>query len=150
MIREQLKEQMIIAMKAKDSLMLGTIRMIISKIKEKEINSRDHSAVELSDNDIILLMQSMLKQRLDSVNEYTKGNRQDLADKESAEINIIKQFMPVQLNEDEVNKIVDDAIAHTQAQNVKEIGKVISYVKDKYALVVDMAVVSKIAKSKLG
>lgn len=150
MIREKLKEQMIVAMKSKDSTTLSAIRMIISKIKEKEINARDNNIVELGENEIILLMQSMLKQRLDSINEYLKGNRQDLADKEMLEVNIIKQFMPTQLNEAEISNVVDEAIQNVNPKDIKEIGKVIAYVKEKYALVVDMSLVSKIAKEKLG
>jgi uncharacterized protein YqeY len=149
MIREKLKEQMILAMKAKDSATLSAIRMVISKIKEKEINSRDNNIVELSENEIILLMQGMLKQRLDSINEYLKGNRKDLADKEMLEVNIIKQFMPTQLSEAEISNVVDEAISSVAPKDIKEIGKVIAYVKEHYALVVDMSLVSKITKEKL-
>jgi len=92
MIKQKLQQEMIIAMKNKDNLRLSAIRLVISKIKEKEINSRDNNSVDFDDSQIISLMQSMIKQRQDSAIQYEKANRLDLANKEMEEIKVIRSF----------------------------------------------------------
>lgn len=149
MIKDSLKEQMVIAMKAKDILRLSTIRLIIAKIKDKEINDRTTTSDELNDNGILLLMQGMIKQRNDSIVEYKKGNRLDLADKEEQEIAVIRSFMPKQLEGEELDVVINDAVLHIKAQGVKDISKVINHIKENHAGSVDMSIVAVKVKNKI-
>ncbi len=151
MIKAKIKEQMILAMKSKDSLKLTTIRMILAKIKDKEIDLRtsESSVKELDDTALLVLMQQMIKQRNDSIAEYTKANRLDLSTKEQEEILIIKTFMPKPLSEEEIEKIIVSAISSTQAKSVKDMGKLVGYIKDKYPGQVDVGIISQKIKNLL-
>ena len=149
MIKQKLQQEMIIAMKNKDNLRLSTIRLVVSKIKEKEINSRDNNSVDFDDSQIISLMQGMIKQRQDSAIQYEKANRLDLANKEIEEIKVIRSFMPALLSLDEIEKIIEESISIINPEGVKDLGKVIALIKEKYASQIDMAQVSAMVKSKL-
>ncbi|MCL2566587.1 MAG: GatB/YqeY domain-containing protein [Alphaproteobacteria bacterium] len=149
MIKETIKNEMVVAMKAQDKPRLTTIRMILAKIKDKEIELRGEASAELNNSMVLTLMQQMIKQRMDSITEYTKANRLDLAQKEEDEIVVIKSFMPAPLAQQEVNEAIKEAIAEIKAAGVKDTGKVVNYLKEKYAGRLDMGAVSAKIKELL-
>ncbi|MDR2007424.1 MAG: GatB/YqeY domain-containing protein [Alphaproteobacteria bacterium] len=149
MIKENIKNEMVVAMKAQEKARLSTIRLILAKIKDKEIEMRSEVAAELNDNAILTLMQQMIKQRMDSITEYTKAVRLDLAQKEEEEIAVIKSFMPTPLSMQETEAAIKSAIAEIKAESVKDTGKVVNYLKEKYAGRMDMGTVSAKIKELL-
>ncbi|UQY81003.1 putative protein YqeY [Candidatus Hepatincola sp. Av] len=149
MLKDTLQKEVNQAMKAKASERLSILRMIMAKIKDQEINKRTESSLELQDSDIIVLMDKMIKQAQDSIQEYKKANRQDLVQKEEAEIQVIMEFMPKPLSNEEVNNAITQAIADVKPESMKDMGKVINYIKNKYVGRVDMAKVSLQVKEHL-
>ena len=149
MLKDTLQKEVNQAMKAKASERLSILRMIMAKIKDQEINKRTESSLELQDSDIIVLMDKMIKQAQDSIQEYKKANRQDLIQKEEAEIQVIMEFMPKPLSNEEVNNAITQAIADVKPESMKDMGKVINYIKNKYVGRVDMAKVSLQVKEHL-
>lgn len=148
MLKDTLQQEVQQAMKAKASERLSILRMINAKIKDQEINNRT-TGKELQDSDIIALMNKMVKQAQDSIQEYKKANRQDLVQKEEAEIQVIMEFMPKPLSEEEVKNAVAQAIAEIKPTGKQDMAKVINYVKNKYVGQVDMAKVSLQVKEYL-
>lgn len=134
------------AMKAQESVKLGCIRMLISEIKKREIDKR----APLDDGEIQKAIASLIKQRNDSVEAFEKGGRQDLADKEKAEINFLKVYLPPQLPKEEVEAIVAAAIAETGAQSAADMGKLMKVVLAKIAGRADGKTVNEIVRAKLG
>ena len=121
MLREEIKNAMKTAMKEKNQAELSTIRLINAAIKDRDIASRGKGDdVEVSDQDIMKLLQTMIKQRKDSIDMYQKGGRAELAEKEQGEINIIEKFLPKQMNEDEIKAAVEAAISETRASSIKD------------------------------
>src|SRR5688572_21521467 len=119
--REEINAALKDAMKNKDMERLAAVRLIVSAIKDKEINSRtDGQKSELDDSAVLVLLQSMIKQRVESSKIYRENKRPELADKEDAEIAIIQSFLPKQLGDDEVAKIIEDIIAKTGAAGIKD------------------------------
>lgn len=141
----ELKEAQKDAMRSKDKLTLGTIRMALAAVKQREVDER----IELTDTDVLQILTKMVKQRQESIVQFEKGNRADLADVEKQEIAVVQRFLPQPLSEEEVNKIVADAIASTGAQTMKDMGKVMGAVKGQLQGRADMGKVSGIIKSKL-
>ena len=138
------------ALKNGDKERIHTLRLIIAAIKDKEIASRSSGEdSEILEETIIQLLKKMVKQRNDSIEIYEKASRADLVEKEKLEITIINEFLPKQLSEEETATICDKAIHATEAINLKEIGKVIKYLKDNSSSSLDMSVASKIIKEKL-
>ena len=138
------------ALKNSDKGRVHTLRLIIAAIKDKEIASRSSGEdSEILEETIIQLLKKMVKQRNDSIEIYEKASRADLVKKEKLEITIINEFLPKQLSEEETATICDKAIHATEAINLKEIGKVIKYLKDNSSSSLDMSVASKIIKEKL-
>ena len=138
------------ALKNGDKERIHTLRLIIAAIKDKEIASRSSGEdSEILEETIIQLLKKMVKQRNDSIEMFEKANRTELAEKEKLEITIINEFLPKQLSEEETAKICDKAIHITEASNLKEIGKVIKYLKDNSSSSLDMSLASKIIKEKL-
>tara|TARA_B110000091_G_C13552779_1_gene365136 strand:- start:201 stop:614 length:414 start_codon:yes stop_codon:yes gene_type:complete len=133
------------AMRSKDSERLGTIRLILAEIKQKEVDER----IELVDEDIVLIIEKMLKQRRDSIDAFNKAERKDLVQKEELEIKVLQDYMPQQLTEDEVEKAIVDAIESSGAKSMKDMGAVMGILKAKHAGKVNMADVSKKIKIKL-
>lgn len=133
------------AMRSKDKLSLGTIRMALAAVKQREVDER----IELSDTDVLQILTKMVKQRQESITQFVKGNRQDLADQEIAEIEVLKRFLPQPLSNDEVNAIVEQAIADTGAANMQDMGKVMGAIRGQLQGRADMGEVSGIIKSKL-
>ena len=142
---EQLKEEQKIAMKAKDKARLGTIRLALSAIKQREVDER----ITLNDDDIIAIMTKMVKQRRDSVSQFEAANRQDLADAEKAEIAVLEDFMPQPLTEDEVSALISSAITESGAAGMQDMGKVMGVLKPQIQGRADMGKVSGLVRAKL-
>ena len=145
---DRINEKFKISIKEKDSNSINTIRLIKSAIKDKEISLRGKKD-NLSDGDILSLLQSLIKQRKDSIEAFNKANRQDLIDKEKAEIDIIELFLPKQKSESETIEIIKMIIEENNLSSIKDMGKLMSIIKLEYTGVIDMGVAGKIAKSNL-
>ncbi|QDD13066.1 GatB/YqeY domain-containing protein [Candidatus Methylopumilus rimovensis] len=141
-ITEDMKE----AMRAKDVVRLGTIRLLQSAIKQREVDER----IELTDQDVMAVIEKMLKQRRDSIEAYESAARQDLADAEKAEVVILQSYLPKALTDEEVGAILDAAIKATNATSIKEMGQVMAIVKPQVVGRADMGKLSVLIKQKLG
>lgn len=150
MLREKLTEAMKDAMRAKDQAALGTIRLIIAKLKDVDIAARTEASREgVADDRILSMMQGMIKQRNESIALYEKGGRADLAEKEKAEIAVIERFLPRQMDEAAVEAAVREAIAAAGATSIKDMGGVMAALKGKYAGQMDFAKASAAVKKAL-
>lgn len=147
MLREDLQKALKESMLAKDTQRVSAVRLIIAGMKEKDVDARGKGLKEASEADLLSMMQNMIKQRRDSIDMYLKGNRQDLADKEQAEINVIETFLPKQMSDDEVLAAVKAAIAATGATSMKDMGKVMGELKGKYAGQMDFGKASGLIKT---
>tara|TARA_Y100000817_G_scaffold303393_1_gene285279 strand:+ start:2347 stop:2802 length:456 start_codon:yes stop_codon:yes gene_type:complete len=137
------------SIKEKDSNSINTLRLVRSAIKDKQISIRGKQE-NLSDGDVLSLLQNMVKQRKDSIEAFEKANRQDLIDKEKAEINVIETFLPEQKSEKETEEIIIKIIKENNFSSIKDMGKLMNLIKSNYTGVIDMGVAGKIAKSSLG
>ena len=133
------------AMRSKDSSRLGTIRLLLAAIKQKEVDER----IDLVDSDIISIIDKMLKQRRDSIEAFSKANRNDLVEKEESELKVLQEYMPQQLTEKEVEKVIIDTIESVGANSMKDMGAIMNILKPKLAGKTNMADVSKKIKTKL-
>jgi len=133
-------------MRASDKERLSTIRMVQAAIKQREVDER----ITLDDAQVIAVLEKMVKQRRESIMHFEQGSRQDLADKEKAEIVLLQSYLPAQLTEAEVDAIIRDAIASTGAASIKDMGKVMAAVKAQAAGRADMGAVSARIKATLG
>ncbi len=150
MLREKLNDALKDAMRARDMAAVGTIRMILAKLKEVDIASRTEANREgVADDRILSMMQGMIKQRNESITLYEKGGRADLVDKEKAEIAVIERFLPQQMDEAAVEAAVKDAVASSGAKSVKDMGAVMAALKAKYAGQMDFAKASAAVKKVL-
>ena len=154
MLLDSIKKDLKIAMKAKENLKISTLRMITSSIKNIEINNRTSSKDEssnesLSDNEIIQLLTKMIKQRKESAEIYKESDRSDLEKKENDEIEIIEQYMPSQINDDEIDKLINEIIDETGSSSIKDMGRVMTILKEKYSGQMDFGKASLIVKEKL-
>jgi uncharacterized protein len=150
MLREKLSDAMKDAMRARDTVGLGTIRLILAKIKEADIAARTETSRDgVPEDRILSILQGMIKQRNESIALYTKGNRPDLADKEKAEIVVIERFLPQQMDEAAVETAVRAAVAESGAKSVKDMGAVMAALKAKYAGQMDFAKASAAVKKAL-
>lgn len=144
-IRQSISDDMKTFMRAKDTARLGAIRLLQASIKQKEVDER----VELNDDQILTVIQKMLKQRKDSIEAYQHANRQDLIVQEQLEIEVLTKYMPEPLSDEEVIRYIEEAIASTGVSDMKDMGKVVSVLKSKVAGRADMAEVSKLVRQKL-
>jgi len=144
-LKSQITDAMKAAMRAKEKERLGTIRMILAELKRIEVDER----IELDDARILTILDKMLKQRRDSVSQFEAAGRQELADVEKAEISVIQDFLPTALSEEEIGQLVDDAIASTGAEGMKDMGKVMGLLKPQMQGRADMGEVSKLIKARL-
>ncbi|CAH1906413.1 Aspartyl-tRNA amidotransferase subunit B [Candidatus Nitrotoga sp. HW29] len=144
-LTQQIREDMKIAMRAKDSVRLGTIRLLLAAIKQREVDER----IELSDTDVIAVINKMIKQRRDSITQFEAAARQELADIEKVEISVLQTYMPQPMTDAEVGIAVNDAIASSGVQSAQEMGKVIALLKPKLAGRADMSKVSALVKARL-
>ena len=150
MLREQISTTMKEAMKAKESVTVGTLRLIAAALKDRDIAARGNgNAGGISEDEILSLLQSMIKQRRDSIEMYNQGNRPELAEAEQVEIGIIEQFLPQQMNDDEIAAAVDAAIASCDATSIKDMGKVMGAIKGTHAGQMDFGKASQVVKAKL-
>jgi len=144
-LKLRINEDMKTAMRAKDSARLGAIRLLMAAMKQREVDER----IELDDAGVIAIIEKMLKQRKDSINQYEAAKRQDLADAEKYEVEVLNAYMPQALSAAEVEAIVTKAVADSGAKAPSEMGKVIALVRPLVAGRTDMSEVSKLVKAKL-
>jgi|TARA_B100000780_G_scaffold197710_1_gene139659 uncharacterized protein YqeY len=144
-LKLQITDDMKSAMRSKDSERLGAVRLLLASIKQKEVDER----VELIDEDIVSIIEKMLKQRRDSIEAFNKADRKDLVQKEELEIKVLQDYMPQQLSEVEVEKAIFDAIENSGAKSMKDMGAVMGILKSQLAGKANMADVSKKIKIKL-
>jgi len=142
---KKLQDEMKTAMKSGDRDRLSVIRMLISEIKKVQIDKKK----ELSDDEIIQVLQRYAKQRKESIKQYKEAGREDLAQKEEAELKVVQEFLPQPLSEEEIQKIVDQVIEETGASSIKDMGRVMKSVMEKIKGRADGSIVSSIVKKKL-
>jgi uncharacterized protein YqeY len=144
-LEERLVEEMKLAMKSNEKLKLSTIRMIRSALKNKEIDLRK----KLEDEDIVKVIQAMVRKGEESVEQFQTGGRMDLVEKEKSEIEIMKSFLPQPLSQEEILKIIDQSIQETQASSLKDLGKVMKSVMPKMGGKADGKLINQLVKEKL-
>ena len=144
-IRPLIEEAVKVSMKNRDKETTSTLRMAISELKKEEIDKK----IDLEDEQVIQILQRMIKQRKDSYSQFSDAGRNELAEKEQNEINILSDFLPEQLSEEELNLIVTEVIKETAASGPQDMGKVMSSLKQKIQGNADMGLVSKIVKENL-
>ena len=149
-MREKLNSELKKSIINKDSVATKTIRLIIAAIKDRDIVVRTEGNQNgIGETDIISLLKKMQKQREESIQLYLKGNRMDLVQSEEDEIKIIKQFLPKQMNDDEIENLVKEAIKLNDAKSIRDMGKVMNYLKEKYSSNMDFSKASKFLKETL-
>jgi uncharacterized protein YqeY len=144
-LKQQIIEDMKTAMRARDTARLGAIRLLLAAIKQREVDER----IELSDADVVAIIEKMNKQRRDSISQYEAAGRQDLADVEKFEMSVLQTYMPQQLSEAEISAAVAGAIAASGAAGQQDMGKVMGVLKPKLAGRADMGKVSALIKAQL-
>lgn len=144
-IKERISEDMKAAMKAGDKIKLGAVRMLHSSIRKKEIDDR----TELDDAGVIKVISSLVKQRQDSIEQFKAGNRQDLVDKETAELKMLQSYLPAQMSQEELVKIIEQAIAQAGAQTQKEMGAVMKILMPQVSGKADGKLVNQLVRERL-
>ena len=144
-LKQLITDDMKLAMKAQDKSALKAIRMILGAIKQKEIDER----IDLDDSQVMTVIQKMVKQRKDSISQFSDAGRTDLVEVEETELSIINNYMPKQLSEDEIEAAVTKAISDTGAESMKDMGKLMGILKSQLDGKADMGQVSQLIKSKL-
>ena len=145
-LKERITDDMKAAMRSGDKERLGVIRMITSAIKQREVDER----ITLDDSQVMSVLEKMIKQRKESVAQFQAGNRQDLADKEAAEITLLQSYLPAQLSDAELDALIGEAVAASGAASIKDMGKVMAIIKTKAQGRADMGTVGAKIKAKLG
>ena len=149
-LRNKIDEDYKQSIKNKDQKKIDTLRLIRSAIKDKDISSRTSENKEgINDAEILSLLINLIKQRKDSIEQFQKAKRDDLIKNEQSEIEIIKEYLPQQKTQEETEKIINEIITVNKLESIKDMGKLMSIIKNDYAGEVDMGLVGKIAKSKL-
>ena len=149
-LREQFTDQLKASMKAGDSARTSTLRMILAKLKDTDIAARPKGVDKVPDEEVVAMLRGMAKSRRESVEMYRQGNRQDLVDKELAEIGVIEGFLPQQMDDAALAQAIDAAVAETGAAGMKDMGKVMAVLRAKHAATLDMAKASPMVKARLG
>lgn len=144
-LKQRLTDEMKLAMREKAKQRLGTIRLIQAEIKRIEVDER----IELDDSRVLAILDKMRKQRRDSIEQFLKGDRKDLADIEEAEVLVIEEFLPQALSHDEVDQLIKEAIASTGAESMRDMGKVMGVLKPQLQGKADMGAVSQQIKAAL-
>ena len=145
-LKERITDDMKAAMRSGEKERLGVIRMITAAIKQREVDER----ITLDETQVLSVLEKMIKQRKESLVQFQAGNRQDLVDKESAEITLLQGYLPSQLSDTEVDGLISDAIAASGAASIKDMGKVMGVIKQKAQGRADMGAVGAKIKAKLG
>ena len=149
-LREKISEQFKIALKSKNKTLVSTLRLVLAAIKERDISNRTKEKKELiKDEEIIKVLRRMKKQRQESAYLYKKGGRQELLEAEESEIKIIDTFLPKQLNEEDTKKICKETIESLGASSMKDMGKIMGSLKQKYSDTIDFSKVNTIVKGLL-
>lgn len=144
-LKQRINEDMKAAMRAKESARLAAIRLVLAAIKQKEVDER----IELSDSDVLAVLDKMVKQRRDSISQFEAGGRQDLADIEKFELSVLQGYMPQQMSEAEIEAAVSQAIAASGAAGPQDMGKVMGVLKPQLSGRADIGKVSALVKAKL-
>jgi len=144
-LRERVNEDMKAAMRARETERLSAIRLLLAAIKQREVDER----IELTDADVVAVIEKMLKQRRDSISQFEAAQRHDLADKEKFEVQVLSAYMPQAMSVEELEQAVTEAIAAAGAKSAQDMGKVMAALKPKLAGRADMAKVSGLVKAKL-
>jgi uncharacterized protein YqeY len=145
LLRARITEDMKTAMRAKDAPRLSAIRLLLASLKQREVDER----IELTDSDVLAIIEKMLKQRRDSIEQFGKGGRQDLVDKEQFEVGVLEGYMPAAMSVEEVDAAVTEAISGSGAKLVADMGKVMALLKPRLAGRADMGKVSALVKTRL-
>ena len=145
-LKQQISDDMKAAMRAKDGVRLGAVRLLLAAVKQREIDER----VELDDAGVVAIVEKLLKQRKDSFAQYQAAGRQDMADQEDFEIGVLSAYMPQALGDAEVAELVRQALAETGAASARDMGKVMAWLKPRLAGRADMTAVSALVKAALG
>ncbi len=145
-LKDRIQQDVKDAMRAKDKERLASIRLITAAIKQREVDER----IELDDEQVLVVLDKMCKQRRESISQFEKAGRDDLIAREASELEIIQSYLPEQLGEDEIAAMIDAAITDTGASSIKDMGKVMGQLKPKLQGRADMGAVSALIKSKLG
>jgi len=150
MLRTELNEALKSAMKEKDETSVSTLRLILAALKDRDIAARSKGNQDgIGDDDILGLLQSMVKQRRESIDLYEKGGRSELAQKEAEEIAIIERFLPAQMAEDEMAAAISEVVEETGAGSIKDMGKVMGALKQRYTGCMDFSKASQMVKEEL-
>jgi uncharacterized protein YqeY len=144
-LKDRIQQDVKDAMRAKEKQRLATIRLITAAIKQREVDER----IELDDEQVLVVLDKMCKQRRESISQFEKAGRDDLIAREASELEIIQGYLPEQLGEDEIAAMIDSVMAETGASSIKDMGKVMGQLKPKLQGRADMAAVSALIKSKL-
>ena len=149
-MRERIAQAMKDSLKSKDQATLSTIRLIVAALKDRDIAARsDNNHEGISDDEILSMLQTMIKQRNESAKMYEDGGRPELAEAEKAEIVLIQQFLPEQLSKDDIEKAITEAIAQTNAASIKDMGKVMAHLKEQHTGQMDFSAASQMVKAAL-
>mgnify|MGYP001359994036 CR=1 FL=1 len=150
MLRTQLNDGLKEAIKAKKEVEVRTLRLIIAALKDRDIAARSAGNFDgITNEEILVMLQSMIKQRQDSIGMYRQGNREDLAANEAAEIAVISEFLPQQLNEEEIEAIVTQLVNEMEATSIKDMGKIMGSLKAKHSGKMDFGKASQVVKRLL-
>lgn len=150
MLRDSIKSAQVAAMKAGDKPRLAAVRLILAKLKDKDIELRTAKQVPDDDSVVVDVLQKMAKQRRESITLYEQGGRAELAEVEKAELAVIEEFLPQQMGEDEVKAVIAAIIAETGAAGMKDMGKVVAALKSSHGTQLDMGKASGLVKAALG
>jgi len=150
LLRNRFKNDLLSAMKSKDTIKVSTLRLILAAIKDRDLESRSKgTGDEVSDSVVLEILSKMVKQRLETSKVYEGAGRFELADTEKKETNVINEYMPKMLTVDELDKVIDDTIDHIKAKSLRDLGKVISKIKEDYSGRCDFADVSQMIRERL-
>jgi len=146
MLKQRIQEEMKAAMKAGEKRRLGTIRLLLAAIKQREVDER----IELDETQILAVLDKMVKQRRDSIEQFEKAGRTELAEQEQFEIGVLQEYLPEALSDDEIAALIDQAITSTGASSIRDMGKLMGQLKPKLQGRADMGAVSALIMEKLG
>jgi len=150
MLRSQLNDALKVALKQKDSIGVSTLRLILAALKDRDIAARGRGQTEgIEEPEILEMLQKMIKQREDSIEAYEKGGRPDLVEREKAEIEVIRRFMPQPLSEAETHHAIDGLISELDAGSIKDMGRVMGALKERFPGRMDFGLASRLVKEKL-
>jgi uncharacterized protein YqeY len=145
MLTQRIRDDMKASLKAGNKRRLGTVRLMVAAIKQREVDER----IELNDQQVLVVLDKMVKQRRESIAQYEKAGRDDLVEQEAFEVSIIQEYLPAALCDDEIATLIEEAIAGTGAQSIRDMGKVMGQLKPKMQGRADMGSVSALVKQKL-